>query len=525
MERLDLDWIYQQCDCTPPSRLRVCPDVELLNYERYYRQLASQAPTTTRGYQPPVRSMWVVREPLSSSHDETTDYLSWVHVDVYPPPAPTTLVEVEPLVRFVYWMATNAHYLVSMSLDSFQIANDGVVQLIDLTGFLSLDDANYFRPTDDWTDPWALGFTLNDRQARTELSMMGTDDYRRYVRFPNQRLEVQQRAMAAVRRVLARAIRTVAPQVDIDVVWSRLSNQTNVPRPVVTQPTESLGDYVSRRTELSQWCVVRGTRGLIYRPPWPPGEESLGFVGKVFWSEEEFRRELAGADVLADVDPDGSFHVLPVRADQLTPQLYQIVYPHAGTTIERGRTINLGGLLDLLNGLETMVRHGIVHGDLSVNNVMLDERGVPQMIDYGFTTRFDRFNWRFACRHDYLFYPPEVVMAEEPMYVPPVVRLERYLTSSRRYYRRWSTIVGHSSYTDGAIAVARLADRLLQLPLDQRRQWLLERFDLYSLGITLLLTSWWRQLATVIRPMIVPDFNGRSLALAKDELERFINQR
>lgn len=498
--------IYTQSGYSPPHRLRVHHNTECMNYERFCRQLLSCQPWATDGFINPVCSKWVIDPEQSQTvRDWSTQCPAWTHIDVYPPSSPSTMFNLEPLVRLVYGMAVNGYYLMSLGPDSFQV-DGGTVKLIEFNGFLNLESKSLYRPT-TMTVMWALGFTGVDKTSQ------GNYDSRLYALYPNRRSLIRSKCMNITLRVLESAFGS-----DVDPIWSALEPSDF---PLNDPGIGDIDEYITRKHELMPLCVARGSRGIIYRPPWPPADETSSLIGKVFWEDKEFDKELEGATMIERLDPQAKFHSRFVRADRLTPQMSQIVYEYAGIPIFKFKTVELRqfceGLLQVLEGIETMRMAEVVHGDISSTNVLLDDKFKCRMIDYGFATRFDSFDWNFICAVEYPYFMPEIVVGTEPATASPLERFKKYLTESRGFVARWWSIIGEMSYGS-------YIEQLSNLPLEQRRMWMLRHFDLYSLGVVLIATPWWDQLRDVIRPMIVPKLDARSLNNSRDELVKLITR-
>ena len=418
----------------------------------------------------------------------------------------------------------------------------GVVRLTELTGLLHLDDPVHCYPTDQATD-WGRGYTLTNSVGEPSSSqeqvevLQGRLDRHNYFLHPLCRPAIRKRALAATRAALERALGD-------GVEWDEL-HSNDFP----WTDCEPLERFLGRWTVRLPRFIGRGGAGFIYRPPWPPDAQGSGwlgvgddaressgpsppdprrYVGKVFVNRELYRQEHQRAQLIHRVDPAGRFHARLVRADDLTPRLSQLTYEYAGYPIHqlklsyRARAKFYRSLLTLFDGLRTLAQHRIVHGDVSVNNLLMDGDLHCRLIDYGLSSRFEDLDWEFLQAHRYLYFPFDVPLGlPEPDLGRPVRRFIAYAASSRVFITRWVRVIG-LTLDESVAALRRHCEGLATWPLAERRRWLAERLDFYGLGVSLMSLPCWCELQGVIRHLIIPDARARDPALARTELVRVL---
>lgn len=500
----DDDWVIDSIEGMRPVLFRQYEDPVQLFISLYYQQVI-KTQSWTSGYLLPESIQWIDM-PITNADELPT----WLAVAIYPPHAPTTAWRISELVRTVYGLAVNGYYLVTLTREMLHVDERGVVRLVEFTGILRLDDPGHFVATDQTAD-WARGYTLADDHPQGKL------DRYNYTTHPLCRPAIRKRALTVVRETLERTLGT-------SVEWGDYSTSE-----FPWTDCEPIEQFIKRREKRLPRYIGRGGSGIIYRPPWPTTTtRDQQYVGKVFSNQDFYQRELRQAQLIQRYDPEGRFHARLISADPLTPRLNQLTYEYVGYPIYQlklsysARAKFYRSLLALFDGLLTLCRSRVVHGDVSVNNLLMDGDLHCRLIDYGLSCRFEDLDWEFLQAHRYLYFPFDVSLGStKPDPGRPIRRFIAYAAESRTFITRWVRVMGLT--LDESVAVLRRhCERLAKWPLIERRQWLAERLDFHGLGISLLTLACWHELQGVIRHLIAPDIMVRDPELARQELVRVI---
>lgn len=150
----------------------------------------------------------------------------------------------------------------------------------------------------------------------------------------------------------------------------------------------------------------QGTSGCVFPDPLAcacphPHPHMPTHVSKVVFTKGQAALETFMASLIVDIDPGSEFTCVPNPARWCVVHVphgacdatassaqvgYQMVMPNGGPTLEDcDWEVSVRSMWDLLDGLTRLWVHGIVHGDISVQNVLSESpTGKCRLIDFGF---------------------------------------------------------------------------------------------------------------------------------------------
>ena len=453
------------------------------------------------------------------------------------------------LIRSVYWLARANLFLTNLTDDTLGFIErsvsgpnlvDGALVLItyQLADLTELDPATLFGgrfQSDILTIQQARDSTVDERQRAWE------------------RLVIE-----SIRRVGVRSV-------DRSILNRLAVNPPPFRRPSLVGSLSEFEQQLRRQLSPQYGCVVRrigsGGYGCVYEPPVDYRPIRSGrYVGKIHFENYDDRSviEATAARLLDDLDPTGEFHprlveVLEVYPPEMDAEYYgdeqfkELVFEHGGRAlVELGvlesRTHRLWfylGLERFLGFLERMADARLVHLDLRVDNVVVDEWYNVRMIDFDLLSRYREVILTHV--HSSVYYPLDVVYESDFERDGQQLMIERWTSYLDGTYQSWSlgqepikspTNVSllhdlHNTNRDGFLErLKSFTQQLNRLSPAERRHWIINHIDGYTLGVSMLLKLTDRSVVNELQPvlyhLVAYDIHDRRVSLARVALRKLI---
>lgn len=436
------------------------------------------------------------------------------------------------LVYSVYMLALTDCYLVNLRRES--LFWDTFAQQVRLADYQLFDPAHYDTyDYDSETDHWV-------RQTYQQGLLASQSP-------PPTTPELREQLLNATLRTLESAL-----EVDLSLMWRELATVT---KPRFRIPPMNPPQFIRAMLEL----VKERFEGLnviqpgldseepnadaaVVTPPLPCNDEpgpTYPFVGKVIRHLPSASHEYEVSLEFDRLDSAGRFHARLIRACPVSemPGL-QLIYEYAGDPLarmihqlnHRSRIYLYLGLLDLLDGLHRLHQHGLIHGDIKHENVVVDRFFHPRLIDYGLARKASEHTINTEVEEwTYAAHPPELKLIDDPS-VSAQVLLDS-LTESQSIHvtpiqEQYRQVVGLVSVEDYQRYRQALLDRLLCDWL-AGVSFIATQADLYGLGISLLFgipTEFRTELQPVLYHLLAVSATERSYELARRELVALVER-
>ena len=448
------------------------------------------------------------------------------------------------IARSIYWLARAGLFLRTMSIDSRDVGfcSDGAVRL-----------ANY-----QLAELSELDQTLVSRRVTSDLAILQQP--------PDQSTPEQRRQ--AWNNLVVDSFRPVGIKYSAQrMVWLLRDSAVNPPpwqRPSLLVTFRSFSQRLHLSLERPSSGTPRqigmGGYGIVYEPPIDyepvPGER---LVGKVFFpsSDDEALLEEEAVARVDQLDPRGEFHPRVVAKRMVEPpaadrhyygrgKFAELVYEYGGESFDHfnNRTLTEPerlwfylGLERFLGFLERLADARLVHYDLRVSNLLVDEWFNVRVVDFGLLRSFECA--LVISRFSTPYYPLELVYVYTDRSPKDALKpmVELWTSWVDGTYRPQNGVAVpdnierlhrlHELDRDGIPGqLERFTRQLNQLSLGERWEWILSHVDGYMLGLSMLVKlrdqSIRDELKPVLYHLVAYDLHERSLCLARYQLRKLI---
>lgn len=440
---------------------------------------------------------------------------------------------VTDLVYSVYMLALTDCYLVNLSRES--LFWDTFAQQVRLADYQLFDPAHYDTyDYDHETDHWV-------RQTYQQPLLAGQPP-------PPTTPELREQLLNATLRTLESAL-----EVDLSLMWRELATMA---KPRFRIPPMSPPQFVRAMLELVKErfedpTVIQpgvdseepNADAAVLTPPLPCLSSETGptypFVGKVIRHLPSASHEYDVSLEFNHLDPAGRFHARLARACPVSGLLgLQLVYEYAGEPLAgvidqlhyRSRIYLYLGLLDLLDGLHRLHQHGLVHGDVKHENVVVDWFFRPRLIDYGLARGASQHTIKTQVeKWTYVAHPPELKLIDDPSVSAQLLldsQVESQSIHETPIQERYRQVVGPVSVEDYQRYRQALLERL-ERDRAAGISFIATQADLYGLGISLLFgvpAELRAELRPVLYHLLAVSETERSYQRARIELVELIER-